>query len=53
MTPPCAVIAALQKGLVEARGMTFLDIRPEFTNPDGSYTDSIPTIPVTRQAARP
>lgn len=33
-------IAALQKDLVEKRGMTFLDLRPDFTNPDGSYTDS-------------
>ncbi|MCX7348498.1 MAG: DUF459 domain-containing protein [Alphaproteobacteria bacterium] len=33
-------IAALQKSLVEKRGMTFLDLRPQFTNPDGSYTDS-------------
>lgn len=33
-------IAALQKDLVERRGMTFLDLRPAFTNPDGSYTDS-------------
>lgn len=33
-------IAALQKDLVEKRGMTFLDLRADFTNPDGSYTDS-------------
>lgn len=33
-------IAALQKELVEQRGMTYLDLRPQFTNPDGSYTDS-------------
>ncbi|PZF78826.1 hypothetical protein DK847_03260 [Aestuariivirga litoralis] len=33
-------IAGLQKGLVEARGMTFLDLRKDFTNPDGTYTDS-------------
>ena len=33
-------IAALQKGLVEKRGMAFLDLRRQFTNPDGTYTDS-------------
>lgn len=33
-------IAALQKEQVEKRGMTFLDLRPKLTNPDGSYTDS-------------
>ena len=33
-------IAALQKDLVEKRGMTFLDLRKQFTNPDGTYTDS-------------
>ncbi|MFO1132072.1 MAG: DUF459 domain-containing protein [Hyphomicrobiales bacterium] len=33
-------ITALQKELVEKRGMTFLDLRPQLTNPDGSYTDS-------------
>lgn len=33
-------ISALQKELVEKRGMTFLDLRPQFTNPDGTYTDS-------------
>lgn len=33
-------VAALQKDLVEKRGMTFLDLRKQFTNPDGSYTDS-------------
>lgn len=33
-------IAALQKDLVEKRGMTFLDLRRDFTNPDGTYTDS-------------
>ena len=33
-------IAALQRQLVEQRGMTYLDLRPQFTNPDGSYTDS-------------
>lgn len=33
-------IAALQKAEVEKRHMTFLDLRPDFTNPDGSYTDS-------------
>lgn len=33
-------IAALQKDAVEKRGMTFLDLRPKLTNPDGSYTDS-------------
>ena len=33
-------IAALQKDLVEKRGMTFVDLRPDFTNPDGTYTDS-------------
>jgi len=30
----------LQKAEVEKRGMTFLDLRKSFTNPDGSYTDS-------------
>ena len=30
----------LQRQLVEQRGMTYLDLRPQFTNPDGSYTDS-------------
>ena len=33
-------IAALQKDLVEERGMTFLDLRKQFTNPDSTYTDS-------------
>lgn len=33
-------IAALQKAEVEKRGMTFLDLRKSFTNPDGSYTDA-------------
>lgn len=33
-------IATLQKDLVEKRGMTFVDLRPQFTNPDGTYTDS-------------
>jgi hypothetical protein len=33
-------IAALQKELVERRGMAYLDLRPQFTNPDGSYTDT-------------
>lgn len=33
------VIADLQRERVTARGMTFLDIRPQFSNPDGSYTD--------------
>ena len=33
-------IAALQKQQVEKRGMTFLDLRPQLTNPDGTYTDS-------------
>ena len=33
-------IAALQKQQVEKRGMTFLDLRPQFTNPDGSYADA-------------
>jgi uncharacterized protein len=33
-------IAALQKDLVEKRGMTFIDLRPQLTNPDGTYTDS-------------
>jgi hypothetical protein len=33
-------IAQLQKEQVEKRGMTFLDLRRQFTNPDGSYTDS-------------
>jgi hypothetical protein len=32
-------ITDLQRERVEARGMNFLDIRPEFSNPDGSYTD--------------
>lgn len=33
-------IAALQKEQVEKRNMTFLDLRPQFTNADGSYTDA-------------
>jgi uncharacterized protein len=33
-------ITELQRERVEARGMTFLDIRPQFSNPDGSYTDT-------------
>ena len=33
-------IAALQKDAVERRGMAFLDLRKQFTNPDGTYTDS-------------
>jgi hypothetical protein len=37
-------IAALQKQLVEQRGMTYLDLRPQFTNPDGSYTDSFTDV---------
>lgn len=32
-------ISALQRERVEARGMTYLDIRPALSNPDGSYTD--------------
>ncbi|WP_421693758.1 GDSL-type esterase/lipase family protein [Aestuariivirga sp.] len=32
-------IAALQRERVEARGMSFLDLRPALSNPDGSYTD--------------
>jgi hypothetical protein len=32
-------VAAIQRGRVEARGMTFLDLRTAFTAPDGSYTD--------------
>lgn len=33
------VITALQRERVEARGMNFVDIRREFSNPGGSYTD--------------
>lgn len=35
------VIAALQQERVAARGLTFLDIRPQFSGPDGSYTDVV------------
>jgi len=35
-------ITALQKERAEAKGITFLDFRAAFTNPDGSYTDSGP-----------
>lgn len=33
-------ITALQKERAEAKGITFLDFRAAFTNPDGSYTDT-------------
>ncbi len=33
------IITALQRERVEARGMSFIDIRPQFSKPDGSYTD--------------
>ncbi len=35
-------IADLQRQRVEAKGAKFVDIRPAFLNPDGSYTDSGP-----------
>jgi len=35
------VIGDIQRARAEKRGMTFLDIRPQFSNPDGSYTDAI------------
>jgi uncharacterized protein len=35
-------ITALQRERVEAKGAQFVDIRPAFLNPDGSYTDSGP-----------
>lgn len=35
-------VSALQRERVEARGMSFLDLRPELSAPDGSYTDSGP-----------
>jgi hypothetical protein len=35
------IISGIQRERVTARGMTFLDIRPQFSNPDGSYADSI------------
>ena len=36
------VIAAQQRARVEARGMTYLDIRRALSAPDGSYTDTGP-----------
>ena len=33
-------IAAVQKEQVEKRGMTFLDLRPQLTSANGTYTDS-------------
>lgn len=33
-------ISALQRARVEARGMTFLDIRPALLNPDGSFAET-------------
>lgn len=33
-------ISALQRERVEARGMTFLDIRPALLNPDGSFAET-------------
>lgn len=35
-------IADLQRGRVEAKGASFVDIRKAFLNPDGSYTDTGP-----------
>ena len=35
-------VNALQRERVEARGMTYVDITPALTKPDGSYTDSGP-----------
>ena len=47
-------IAAIQRQRVEARGFTFLDMRPELSAADGSYADSGPddTGNVTRLRAR-
>jgi hypothetical protein len=36
------VILAIQKERVEAKGGVFVDIRPAFLNPDGSYTNEGP-----------
>lgn len=36
------VITALQKERAEARGVTFIDMRPHFSAADGSYTDTGP-----------
>jgi hypothetical protein len=36
------VILALQRERVEAKGAKFVDIRPAFSNPDGTYTDTGP-----------
>ncbi len=35
------VIAELQRERVTARKLSFLDIRPQFSKPDGSYTDAV------------
>ena len=35
-------IAAIQRERVEARGLTFIDMRPELSDPDGSYADTGP-----------
>lgn len=35
------VITDLQRAQVTARGATFVDIRPQFSNPDGSYADAV------------
>lgn len=37
------IISDIQRERVTARGMSFLDIRPQFSNPDGSYTDVMKT----------
>ena len=34
------LISSLQRQQVEARGFTYLDFRAQFSNPDGSYTDT-------------
>ena len=36
------MISSLQRQQVEARGFTYLDFRQQFSNPDGSYTDTGP-----------
>jgi uncharacterized protein len=35
-------IAAIQRARVEARGLTFIDLRPELSGPDGLYADTGP-----------
>jgi hypothetical protein len=35
-------VNAIQRTRVEARGMTYIDIRPALSNPDGSYSDTGP-----------